>query len=233
MILVVAVIWILVMWITVYISWTNQRSKIIEAEGCAATLWWVIDNYLYNALTSKVLKIEWNQTVSPNFYTIQLSWGDFSSSQNCSNSWTLCKEFVLWYSTQPEITNIQPYKTLTIPKVCRQNQARIWFFRSWEKNDIQYIAMNKWFSPMSITDRKVFYLQNNPWFGVNEDIEWNKLLLWEIIVVLCSDKTCSTDSTKKEVAKRTVDARSQTIALHRCKFYKNDENPNVCTDREN
>ena len=228
LIMVIAIIWVLMMWMTVYISWSSERTQIIEAEWCATSLWWVMDNYLYYALTSKVLS-SWNNKISPNFYYIQLSW--FNTDENCvsdafESSWALCNQILLWYSTGELVVWENPaiYQTLTTKNTCSQNQSRIWFYRSWwdnpQEKNIDFIKMNKWFSPTNITDQNVFYIQNRT--------RNNKLLLWEIIIVLCSDDECSW---RKQIAKRVVDARPQTISLKKCKFYEEDD-PIRCQERE-
>lgn len=230
MVMVIAIIWILMMWMTVYISWSSERTKIIEAEWCASSFWWIMDNYLFYALTSRIL-YSWNSPISPNYYYIQLTWGTSSSDNSCISSnftWDnpiFCNEIVLWYSTWNLWYSENPakYQSLTIQNTCRQNQSKIWFYRKWlnDSDNIHHIKMNKWFSPTSITDQNVFYLEKWP---TND-----KLLLAEIMVVLCSDDECSWH---KDVAKWVVDARSQTISLKKCKFYEEDD-PTTCMEREN
>ena len=81
--------------------------------------------------------------------------------------------------------------------------------------------MNKWFSPLNINEMRVFYLQ----WSQSQD---SKETLWNIVIVLCSDDDCTT---RKQVWKRDVDWRSQTISLKKCKFY-DDTDPNKCKERE-
>ena len=71
----VAVIGILMTAMTIYLDGSGERSKIIEAEWCAATLDGEIQNYMYYALTSKKLKVweNYDQEVSPDWYYIILS----------------------------------------------------------------------------------------------------------------------------------------------------------------
>ena len=167
LIVVVTVIWILIMWLTVYLWWIWERAKIIEAQWCAASLWWQMNNYVFNALTSRSLRIpDNNNIVSPDHYIITLSWWTYNSSYNCTSGnfnehRIYCNELRFLYTAGSTLQ--QPYKTQTIWNTCRQNQAKIWMFWSSDiewKWDIEFISMNKWFAPRSISERKVFYLQN-------------------------------------------------------------------------
>ena len=223
MIMVIAIIWVLMMWMTVYIWWSSERTKIIEAEWCATSFWWKIDNYLYYALTSRMLQ-SWDDQISPNFYYIQLSWWTLTSDDNCVASnftWDspiFCNEIVFSYSTWNLGYTDHPtvYETNTIQKTCRQNNTKIWFYWSGWSNaieeNIEYIKMNKWFSPSDVANRNVFYLENSA--------RTYQPLRWEIMIVMCSDERCTW---WKQIAKRVVDARSQTISLKKCKFYKDDD----------
>ena len=216
LIVVVAIIWVLMLWMTVYIWWSDERSKIIEANWCAWALGWKINNFVYYALTSKNIN-----STSPDYYYIQLSWLiNSSTSNNCTWAKNPCTKLIFSYSTWN--SSIKPYETHTVKDDCRQNQVNLWFYRSWDAvRDIKYIRMNKWFSPTSIAETKVFFLQSS------NDV--NKLLNWNIIILLCSDKSCSW---WKEIGMWKVDARSQTIHYKKCKFYKTDD-PQLCETREN
>ena len=148
------------LWMTAYLWWSQEKSKIIEANGCANTLLWEINNYLYFALTSKSLKINDNY-ISPDFYYIQLSWS------NCSSN-SPCDKVVLSYSTGNDSTNKHTYKELTPRDICRNN-SNIQFAWSWE-----LIKMNKWFIPTTHTDR-VFSVEYT----------WSKVSsTWNIIILL-------------------------------------------------
>lgn len=215
LIVVVAIIWILMMWITVYIWWLWERAKIIETQWCAISFWWEMNNYVFNALTSKNL-LSWNTQVSPNIYSITLR-GWNSSPNNCSKTnyesdWIFCNELLFFYETNGDKV---VYKTITIWNTCRQNQANMWLYRiGWTSWDISAIKMNKWFAPRSINERKVFYLQHK-WEG-----EANKLTQGDIMVLLCpSSNSCKWG---KEVGKFHVDARTQTITFQKCRFYQDD-----------
>lgn len=211
LVIVVAMIWILIMATTVYLWWTDEKRKIIEAQWCAATIWWEIHNYLFSTLTSKKLKISNSQTESPNYYIIELTWS------NCS-SW--CDMINFSYSTWEDPTNIQIYKTLSVSNTCHQTKQPIRFIWSWGNTDTQYIVMNKWFSPRNdIINKKIFYIEGS---GSSQSI------LWDIIITVCIDRNCST---LKEISKFIVDWRSQTISLRNCKFYQ-DNDPTKCKTRE-
>jgi len=226
MIIVVTIIGILMMWITTYIGWADEKTKIIEAQWCAASLWWFINNYIFYTLTSKTLKLEDNTIVSPNFYLIWLSWGKYSSSNNCSknnaegSSKIFCKDIVFSYMDWDG--NIHEYDKINVSNSCRQAKPKLWFYREWDSSnnlDVKYIQMNKWFSPVAVNEMNVFYLKT---------ASNNKELLWNIIIVLCSDDECTT---WKQVAKWSIDWRSQTISLKRCRFY-NENDPSRCETRE-
>lgn len=223
LIVVVAIIWILMMWLTVYIWWLWERARIIETQWCAISFWWEMNNYVFNALTSKNLKLSDGTTVSPNYYIIALgSDGDpidgHCSKTNYEQNWGYCNELRFWYGIDdpgPE----QEYKIITIWNTCRQNQANMWLYRiGWTSWDVKYISMNKWFAPRSINERKVFYLQHSGGNGLSEDA--NKLTEGDIMVLLCSSSNnCSWG---KEVGKFHVDARTQTITFQKCRFYNED-----------
>ena len=221
MIVVVSIIWILTLWMTIYLDWTWDRAKNIEAETCSKSFLWNINNFLYYTLTSKILKdSDWNE-VSPNYYTIQLSWGN-SNWNSCnktkfdSESHIFCNEVVLWYLSG---NNNIPYTTYSAGNTCQQNNIKIWFYRSGNKN-INYIKMNKWFSPISLEETNVFFITTN---NTND-----KELYGDIIILRCNDKDCKS---RRELWKREVDARTQTITYAKCKFYKEDK-ANECRERE-
>lgn len=227
LIVVVAVIWILMMWITVYVWWLWERAKIIEAQWCSVSFWWEMNNYVFYALTSKNLRTEANAVVSPNYYYIQLTWWTSTNLKNCSKTnytwsdWTYCNKVVFWYGYSDNGA-ITTYKTYDIPNTCHQNQAKLWFFWSgWDTSNIKYIKMNKWFAPTSIAERKVFLLQHD-WNN-----ETDKLLKGDIIIVLCADDACRS---WKEIGKRNIDARSQSISFNKCRFYQEDQSK--CEARE-
>ena len=210
--LVVVIIWILIIAMTIYLWWTGERSKIIEAESCANTMWNILNNYAYQTLTSKNLKI-WDEIVAPKYYFIQLS-----GSNSCYNNPNadFCDEFILWYSTW-NAESPKVYEKYTSLNTCNQNKSNLKFYRSGSSN-IDYLKMNKWFLPTSIHENNTFYMQKN---------DNTKLLIWDIIIVMCTDNTCSW---RKEIWKFRIDARSQTITLNKCKFYDED-NLKKCKER--
>ncbi len=214
MIVVVMMIWILMMATTMYLGWSDEKRKTIEAQWCTNSIWWEINNFLFYTLTSKHLKLSETETISPNYYIIEFTWWN---SSYCSSWNKMCDKINLSYSTWDEPTDINVYKTITISSACQQNNQQLKFFRSW--SEATQIIMNKWFSPRSINDRNVFYLK---------DINNNTLLLWYLIVWLCLNKDC-TDP--KEIWRFVADARSQTVSLANCKYYDND-NPTKCKTRE-
>lgn len=234
MIIVVAIIWVLMMWMTVYMWWYDERTKIIEAQGCAATLWWELDNYVFYALTSKKLKIGNNDFISPSAYFIYLTWwrehNPYDSNNVCIkdsyiDSWIYCDTINLAYHESTNIDSIDRddidgfiYKSLNSTK-CRQNSStKLIFYRS---GDTEFISMNKWFSQIwYINNRKPFHVRTIESNG-NKDIPYG-----EIIVVACIswDDDCTW---RKEVAKWVIDSRSQSITLKNCKFY-NENDPTTC-----
>lgn len=203
-------IWILMMATTMYLGWSDEKRKTIEAQWCANTIWWEINNFLFYTLTSKNLKTNEN-IISPNYYIIEFTW--WNTNNYCSSG-NMCDKINLSYSTWDTPVDITTYKTLSISN-CNQNN-KLKFYRSWTETN--YIIMNKWFSPKSIDDRNVFYLSNNIWIA----------LLWDVIVWLCLNSDCSDP---KEIWKFVADARSQTISFRNCKFYDNN-NPTKCKTRE-
>lgn len=216
----IAVIWILMMATTVYLTWSDEKRRIIEAQWCATTLWWEMTNFVFYTLTSKNLRISSSETVSPDFYTIQLAWWAWTPTNNCINRENRCDKIIFWYADAANEENITEYSTISSQTSCRWNKCDLGYYRTWW--NFQYIKMNKWFLPRSVTDRKIFYLKE-PW-DINDDS--TKKLYWEIIITLCLNDDCSNP---KEIWKWVADARSQTIALKYCKFYNDD---NSCKERE-
>lgn len=182
------------MWTTVYLGWTTEKRKIIEAQWCANTILWEMNNFAFYALTSKNLR-DGSNTISPNFYRIA-SDGDSTIK--------------LGYSLG-EDDNMTEFKSLNVSNTCRWNSSILKFERNWWNNDtISGLKMNKWFNPVSLNDNRVFYLK---WSGSN------KYLTWDILISLCLDHKCEKES-RKEFAKRSFDGRTQTISLKSCAFYK-------------
>lgn len=213
LVIVVTIMWLLIMATTVYLGWSWEKRKVIEGQWCAAALWWEISNYVFYALTSKKLRLSNTETISPNYYIIQFSWSD---NNGICTSWHECNKIIFSYSIW-DLTDIKNYKSVDITNTCRQNRQSLKFYWSWTNTN--YIVMNKWFSPKSISDQEVFYLQWN---------DWRKLLSWDIIVWLCLDgDECSNP---KQIWKFVADARPQTISLKNCKFY--DDDPTKCKERE-
>lgn len=227
------------LWMTVYLWTSGDRAKTIEAEWCANALWWVLSNYVYYTLTSRNLRENPNsEPISPSYYYIQLTW---SIENNCTEqqalTWNLCRSIILWYATwydNPDL-NIQEYQEVTVNNTCRHGKPHLWFYRSgWAYSwNIDHIRMNKWFTPRDVNAERVFFLHDRGWVGQGGDKE--KLLLWDIIVVLCEDETCSCSDkwcARKQIGKRKVDARSQTIAFKKCRYYKEWNEGNICKTRE-
>lgn len=213
MIVVVMMIWILMMATTMYLGWSGEKRKTIEAQWCVNSIWWEINNFVFHTLTSKNLKLSESESIFPNYYIIEFTWWNDSY---CSSSGQMCDKINLSYSTWDEPTNINIYKTISIPTTCQWNKQPLIFFRSWSETN--YIIMNKWFSPKSINDKNVFYLKSNS----------STELIWDIIIWLCLNSECDSP---KEIWKFIADARSQTVSLTTCKFYDND-NPTKCKTRE-
>ena len=88
--------------------------------------------------------------------------------------------------------------------------------------------MNKWFTPREVNAERVFFIKDNGWTTEDD----TKLLTWDIIVVLCADASCEcTDkSCRKQIGRRHVDARSQTISFKKCRYYEDEWN--ICKTRE-
>lgn len=227
------------LWMTIYLWNSGDRAKSIEAEWCANAIWGTLTNYVYYTLTSKNLRFPDNSTVSPTYYYIELTGGTADSTHRCTAeniySWYFCNQILLQYATW-YIQNLDPehflYQEVTVSNTCRHAKPNLWFYREWwPSSDIQYIRMNKWFDPKEVKDERVFFLQHS-WDVLAQS---NKLLTWNIIVVLCTDESCSCDNkwcARKQIGKLRVDARSQTISFKKCSFYDS-EHPNICKTREN
>ena len=68
-------------------------------------------------------------------------------------------------------------------------------------------------------------------FTLGGSQQWSiRVFTWDIIILACMWPNCEKDA-RKEIGKREIDARSQTIALKKCKFYQ-DDNPMLCETRE-
>ena len=208
-VVVIMMIWILMTATTMYLWWSDEKRKTIEAQWCLNTLWWEINNFLFFTLTSKNLKIDGSESVSPDYYIVEFTWW---SSNYCSSG-NMCDKINLSYSTWwDSTTDITIYKTLSISNCTQDNPLK--FYRSW--TETKYIIMNKWFSPKSNNNYEVFYLS------------WNHIdLIWDVIIWLCLNSDCSEP---KEIWKFVADARSQTISVRNCKFYE--DNSTKCKTRE-
>ena len=235
------------LWMTVYLWKSGERAKIIEAEWCANALWSTLWNYVYYTLTSRNLRVKIDDdteiTISPTYYSIELTWWTQTSSKRCIPeniwSWHFCKDIILWYSettwfiTEPPFSG---YQTVNVSNTCRHWKPYLWFYRSWWYHtwNIDYIRMNKWFTPKEVKAEKVFFMHDINWTS-DED---SKVLIWDIIVVLCSNDTCQCPDTnkkcepRKQIGKRQIDARSQTIDFKKCRYYFDGENSNICKTRE-
>ena len=224
LIVVVAIIWILMMGITVYIWGLWERAKIIEAQWCSTSIWWELNNYVFYALTSKNLKTGDN-VISTDYYFVQLTGGTSTDLNNCTAenyTWdnpTFCDEIVVGYGLPQHINKFDSY---TSKNTCKQDKVKLWFYRSGTEENISYIKMNRWFSPIEFND-DIFSLHWNNW---SNDF---KLLEGDIIIVLCSNENCYW---WKEVARLNADARIQKITLQKCVFYKDDDIAK-CDKREN
>lgn len=210
MIIVIVIIWILMAWTTIYLQWSDETRKVIEAQWCATTMWWLINNYIFYSLTSKNLRYG-SEPESPDLYAIKLT--DCDPNQLCES----LKFFDYIYNSNNGKYEEWVYsKTYKISETCHTSQENIKLKRVWLNNSSE-IKMNKWFSPKSISNKNIFYIQD--WESTPE-------LLWEIIMNLCLDKNCNTT---KEVSERVVDGRTQTIYLRNCDFYNEDR---TCKTRE-
>ena len=193
---------------TVYIWGSDEKRKVIEAQWCASTIWWELTNYIFYALTSKSLRGSDGNLDSPDFYYITLS-----GNNAFDLSYT---KFIEQADGKKVEGNEKLYKHLTISNACRTNNSNIRFAWSWY--DItSKIKINKWFTPVKLNEDKVFYIQTTN----------NKILSWDIIITLCIDDNCNTT---KQVSKRFIDWRTQTISLRNCAYYKDDKY--TCKTRE-
>ena len=205
LIIVIAVVWILMMATTVYLWWTDEKRRVIEAQWCAYSLWGEITNFVFYALTSKNLTLEDDSRVSPDYYYISLTW------------WTATgyNKILLSYSTWNSSTsNTKIYKTLSSLKDCPWNKNNLIYQRTWWNGRV---IMNKWFS-VSADDPS-----NNQVFT----IEWIGLT-WDIIISLCMNDNCTNP---KQISKFTIDWRPQTIFTKNCKFYEVNDGTK-CKERE-
>jgi hypothetical protein len=206
LIVVISVVWMLMMATTVYLWWTDEKRKVIEAQWCTATIWSEITNFVFYALTSKNLKLENDTYVSPDYYYVSLTWW---SAHGCA--WQQCK-IVLSYSTWSN--NMRTYKILSSSNNCRWTKTRL-IYSWWTVN---YVKMNKWFSISADDPSK------NQVF----DLNWSSAQTWDIIISLCINESCTSP---KEISKFVVDWRSQTISAKNCKYYQ-DNDPTKCKTRE-
>ena len=216
LILVIAIVWILMMATTVYF-WTDDKRRSIQAQWCVTTIWWEIHNFLFYALTSKRLRLDENTTVSPEYYIIQLTWALNEADTGCNSTWSICDEILLSYATWDD--TIETYSRPSLNS-CHWWGVKIWYYRSGESN-INLLKMNKWFSATSDSpfDRKVFAL---------EDFTGDKILLCDIMVVLCINSGCQEP---QEISRFAIDWRSQTITIKNCIYYEDDD-LNKCKTRE-
>lgn len=193
---------------TVYLGWGDEKRKVIEAQWCANTIWWEINNFIFYTITSKHLKIDDDNSIAPSYYIVQLTW--------CNDTW--CNKIDLAYNNTWD--SIISYKTLSASDICHQTKQPLRFYWSWDfNNSAKYVKMNKWLSPKDITEKNVF--------RINDD-NGSTQLIWDIITAVCLNKECTNP---KEFWKFRVDARSQTISRKNCKFY--DDDPTKCKEREN
>jgi competence protein ComGC len=219
MVVVIIMVWILIMATTIYLWWTDERRKIIEGQGCAASLWWEMANYVFYALTSKNLRDDNDEPISPSLYVIQLTWDWVAVCNSGVRNWLSghCDKLKFLYSTWN--SSFVDYKTYSVWNSCRWNNVRLSLY--WDSVNVKYVVMNKWFMPTkddANSKSKVFYLSG----------DGQGLYTWNIIVGLCLNSDCSTP---KEISKWVVDARAQTISTRNCKFYQ-DEDPTRCEERE-
>jgi prepilin-type N-terminal cleavage/methylation domain-containing protein len=209
MIIVIVIIWILMAWTTIYLQWSDETRKVIEAQWCATTIWWIINNYIFYTLTSKNLKTD-SGNDSPDIYSISLS--------NCSN-W-FCDSFKFFdyiFNKTSSIYEAWEYDRIyNITDTCHIENWNLKVNRAWWLSNNSIIKMNKWFSPSEKNNKNIFYIQ-----------DWEStILIWEIIMNLCLDNNCTKS---KQVLKRTVDGRTQTIYISNCEFYNEDR---TCKTRE-
>lgn len=210
LIIAIGVIWVLMMATTVYLWWTDEKRRVIEAQWCAYSLWGEITNFVFYALTSKNLKLENWTHISPDYYYVSLTW------------WTAngYNKILLSYSTWSNSTNkMKIYKTLSSSKNCPGNKTNLVYERTWWTTNIKRVIMNKWFSVSADDPSK------NQVF----EIEWaSTILTWDIIISLCINDNCTTP---KQISKFTIDWRPQTIFTKNCKFYEENDGTK-CRERE-
>ena len=239
LILVVAIIWVLTLWMTAYMWNSWERAKIIEAQWCANAIWWELKNYVYNALTSKNLKSGDNY-VSPEYYFISLINSTSPDTKPwCKNENEYCYDIALSYAFEKEPNpviqrkkNIQ-YKIINNKNICHKEKIKLRYIFTWwgpiaEASYIYHIFMNKWFTPRKVNEKKVFFMPKWNYWYENGLFEETRLLTWDIIAMLCYNKGCDS---WKDIGRFHIDARSQTIEFQKCKFYKEEE-PTRCKTRE-
>ena len=247
LVMTISVIGILIAWTTVYLWWSGDKRKIIEAQWCAATIWWELNNFIFYALTSKEL----NSTIwAPDYYRIWLNgwtsnsqqWTHFiNSSQLSFNDCTrecnygngciesrekpiLCEKINLNYKKDKN-SNEETYKELSAPNTCKQYNTKIRFMRKVDGERESSAQGQGHGRPSNIA-----YININKWFTQwwindtrvfymqNADT-WKTPLLWSIFILVCLDNDCKTT---KEIWKYDIDWRTQTISLNKCAFYKDD-----------
>lgn len=227
------------MWMTVYLEWGSENSKVIEAQWCANTLDGEIQNYLFSALTSKSLRVKSGDSyfeVSPNSYYMYMTGGKdhFTADSDivCIKSSydsgdVYCDTVALayhetGYGLGRHSIDQYNYKLLNSDNCTQVNNVKLLFYRSWSFSNIW---MNKWFSQLWQNNKRSFYIKT-----ISAGAE--ELSQWEIIILGCMawNKECL-KTQRKEIAKRVIDTRSQTITLKKCKFYK-ETDPNLCETRE-
>jgi prepilin-type N-terminal cleavage/methylation domain-containing protein len=206
MIIVIVIIWVLMAWTTIYLQWSDETRKVIEAQWCATTIWWYINNFIFYSLTSRNLRISASNIISPDIYAIKLA--DCNSNDLCDS--------IEFYGDE------EKYQTINIYDTCHTSQNNLRIRRGWDEgekpsND-SIIKINKWFSPKKLSEKNIFYIDDN-WATPPP-------LIWEIIMVLCLDKNCSVT---KDVTERVVDWRTQTISLRNCAYYNENR---TCKTRE-
>ena len=111
---------------TVYLGGSDEKRKIIEAQWCANTIWWEINNFIFYTLTSKNLKIG-DDPISPTHYIVQLSWSNDDWTAPDCLIWDPCDKLVLSYITETDESSINTYKTLSTANTCRQTRQPLNF----------------------------------------------------------------------------------------------------------
>ena len=138
MIIVIVIIWVLMAWTTIYLQWSDETRKVIEAQWCATTIWWYINNFIFYSLTSRNLRISASNIISPDIYAIKLA--DCNSNDLCDS--------IEFYGDE------EKYQTINIYDTCNTSQNNLKIRRGWDEgekpsND-SIIKINKWFSPKKI-----------------------------------------------------------------------------------